>query len=57
VGNTDGEWYLVKTPVELPAREGCQRCHPVPDAVESTAQALGLEPRDPLDVWAIMGER
>src|SRR5690606_11009248 len=57
VGNTDGEWYLIKTPVELSTNRNCQRCQPIPDAVEATAQDLGLEPRDPLDVWAIMGER
>src|SRR5690606_14168155 len=57
VGNTDGEWHLIKTPVELSTNPNCQRCQPIPDAVEVTAQDLGLEPRDPLDVWAIMGER
>src|SRR5690606_40469174 len=51
VGNTDGQWYLIATPAELLAREGCQRCHPVPDAVEAVAQDLGIDPADPLNRW------
>ena len=53
VGNTDGEWYLIKTPAELPTREGCERCQP--SELESVCQEIGLSSNDVLR-WRVREE-